>query len=240
VVLVAGASRGIGPAAARWFAGPAWTPLERAACPATAPGAVSWTKRDAPCPCRREGSARTVTIVEREGEPLAAIIHDRSLLDEPSLVRAASAAARLAIDNERLQAEVRAKPAEVQASRARIVEAGDAERHRVERNLHDGAQQRLVTLSLAVGLLKEQPLGPRTPHWQGSEGPCGPDSWPTGNSPTNKSLPRCSCRRPLHRLLNRPTPPRPRPRRADRRVLGASGDLDLRRAADRPGVRRIA
>ena len=104
----------------------------------------------------KEGSERTVTMVERQGEPLAAIIHDRSLLDEPSLVRAASAAARLAIDNERLQAEVHAKLAEVQASRARIVEAGDAERRRVERNLHDGAQQRLVTLSLAVGLLKEQ------------------------------------------------------------------------------------
>jgi signal transduction histidine kinase len=103
-----------------------------------------------------EGSERAVTMVERQGEPLAAIIHDRSLLDEPSLVRAASAAARLAIDNERLQAEVRAKLAEVQASRARIVEAGDAERRRVERNLHDGAQQRLVTLSLAIGLLKER------------------------------------------------------------------------------------
>jgi signal transduction histidine kinase len=103
-----------------------------------------------------EGSERTVTMVEREGAPLAAIIHDRSLLDEPSLIRGASAAAGLAIDNERLQAEVRAKLADVQASRARIVEAGDAERRRVERNLHDGAQQRLVTLSLAVGLLKEQ------------------------------------------------------------------------------------
>jgi signal transduction histidine kinase len=103
-----------------------------------------------------EGSARAVTMVEREGEPLAAIIHDRSLLAEPALVHSASAAARLAIDNERLQAEVRAKLEEVQASRARIVEAGDAERRRVERNLHDGAQQRLVTLSLAVGLLREQ------------------------------------------------------------------------------------
>jgi signal transduction histidine kinase len=103
-----------------------------------------------------EGSARTVTMVEREGEPLAAIIHDRSLLDEPALVEAASAAASLAIDNERLHAEVRAKLKEVKASRARIVEAGDAERRRVERNLHDGAQQRLVSLSLAVGSLKDQ------------------------------------------------------------------------------------
>ena len=103
-----------------------------------------------------EGSARAVTMVEREGEPLAAIIHDRSLLAEPALIQAAAAAARLAIDNERLQAEVRARLEEVEASRARIVEAGDAERRRVERNLHDGAQQRLVTLSLALGLLSER------------------------------------------------------------------------------------
>jgi signal transduction histidine kinase len=102
-----------------------------------------------------EGSPRTVTLVERQGEPLAAIIHDRSLLDEPALVGAA-AAASLAIDNERLHAEVRAKLEEVKASRARIVEAGDAERRRVERNLHDGAQQRLVSVSLAVGSLKDQ------------------------------------------------------------------------------------
>jgi signal transduction histidine kinase len=104
----------------------------------------------------QEDSARTVTMVERGGESLAAIIHDRSLLDEPALVEAVSAAARLAIDNERLQAEVRAKLEEVEASRARILEAADAERRRVERNLHDGAQQRLVTLSLAMGLLRDR------------------------------------------------------------------------------------
>jgi signal transduction histidine kinase len=57
---------------------------------------------------------------------------------------------RLAVENERLTDEVRSQLAEVQASRARIVEAADAERRRVERNLHDGAQQRLVALSLAL------------------------------------------------------------------------------------------
>ena len=103
-----------------------------------------------------EGSSRAVTTVEREGAPLAAIIHDPMLFEEPGKVEAVSAAARLAIDNERLQAEVRSQLEEVRASRARIVEAGDAERRRVERNLHDGAQQRLVTLSLAVGVLKER------------------------------------------------------------------------------------
>jgi signal transduction histidine kinase len=65
-------------------------------------------------------------------------------------VRAAGAAARMALENERLHAEVKAQLEEVRASRARIIEAGDAERRRVERDLHDGAQQRLVSLSLAL------------------------------------------------------------------------------------------
>jgi signal transduction histidine kinase len=67
-----------------------------------------------------------------------------------------TAAARLALENERLQAEVRARLEELRASRARIVEASDAERKRLERDLHDGAQQRLVGLSLALRLLRSQ------------------------------------------------------------------------------------
>jgi signal transduction histidine kinase len=62
----------------------------------------------------------------------------------------------MTIENQRLQAEVRAQLEEVRASRARIVEFGDAERRRVERNLHDGAQQRLVNLSLALGIARSQ------------------------------------------------------------------------------------
>ncbi|MCI0635190.1 MAG: histidine kinase [Actinobacteria bacterium] len=103
-----------------------------------------------------EGSGRAVTMLESAGEPIAALVHDEVLRHDPEIVEAVAAAARLAIDNERLQAEVRAQLEEVRASRARIVQAGDAERRRVERNLHDGAQQRLVTLSLAVRLLKER------------------------------------------------------------------------------------
>jgi len=89
-----------------------------------------------------------------DGEPVAALIHDPAL--DAGLVRAAGAAAGLAIANERLRAEVRAQLEEVRASRQRIVEAGDRERRRVERNLHDGAQQRLITLSLALGMLRDQ------------------------------------------------------------------------------------
>jgi len=93
---------------------------------------------------------RAVTRLERDGRPMAAVLHDPALAEDPGLVAAVGAALRLAVDNERLAAEVRAQLEEVRASRARIVEASDAERRRVERNLHDGAQQRLVVLSLAL------------------------------------------------------------------------------------------
>ena len=86
------------------------------------------------------------------GEAVAVLIHDPALLDEPALVESVRATAGLVLENERLAAEVRSQLAEVRASRGRIVAAGDAERRRIERNLHDGAQQRLVTLSLALGL----------------------------------------------------------------------------------------
>lgn len=99
--------------------------------------------------------ARAVTLVERDGDVLAALIHDPAL--EPDLVRAAAAAAGMAIANERLRAQVRAQLEEVRASRQRIVEAGDRERRRVERDLHDGAQQRLVTVSLALAMLRDRP-----------------------------------------------------------------------------------
>jgi signal transduction histidine kinase len=74
------------------------------------------------------------------------------LLDEPALVESVRATAGLVLENERLAAEVRAQLAEVRASRVRLVAATDAERRRLERNLHDGAQQRLVTLSVTLGL----------------------------------------------------------------------------------------
>ena len=95
---------------------------------------------------------RAVTVVTARGEEVAVVVHDPALLDEPALVESVRATAGLVLENERLAAEVHARLAEVRASRARIVAAGDAERRRLERNLHDGAQQRLVTLSLALGI----------------------------------------------------------------------------------------
>jgi signal transduction histidine kinase len=109
-------------------------------------------------PATRAGT-RAVTLLERVGTPLAAIVHDPALLDDPGLMTSVATAMRLEAENERLRAEVEAQLAEVVASRARIVEAGDAERKRVERNLHDGAQQRLVALSLALRLVRSR-LGP--------------------------------------------------------------------------------
>jgi signal transduction histidine kinase len=96
--------------------------------------------------------ARAWTPVEREGRRVGAIVHDRSLCDDAELIRSVAAAAGLSIENERLQAQLRARVEELRTSRARIVEAGTAERRRLERNLHDGAQQRLVALSLTLRL----------------------------------------------------------------------------------------
>jgi signal transduction histidine kinase len=97
-----------------------------------------------------DGSGQAVTLLERNGVPEAAIIHDAILLEEPGLIASVASAMRLAVENDRLTAEVEAQLQEVRASRARIVEAGDLERRRVERDLHDGAQQRLISLSLEL------------------------------------------------------------------------------------------
>jgi signal transduction histidine kinase len=78
------------------------------------------------------------------------------VLDDEHLAEEVTAAARLALENERLQAAVAVRIEELRASRARIVAAGDLERRRLERDLHDGAQQRLVALSLSLRLLRQQ------------------------------------------------------------------------------------
>jgi signal transduction histidine kinase len=87
---------------------------------------------------------------------VAALVHDASLRDDPELIEAVCAAAGLALENERLQAELRAHLDELRASRARIVEAADAERRRLERDLHDSTQQRLVSVSMALGLAESK------------------------------------------------------------------------------------
>jgi signal transduction histidine kinase len=97
---------------------------------------------------------RAVTLIGPEQQPLAAVVHDASLVGQRPLLEAAGSAGRLALENARLHAQLRAQLAELQESRARIVAAGDAERRRLERDLHDRAQQRLLALGLALQLLR--------------------------------------------------------------------------------------
>jgi signal transduction histidine kinase len=101
-------------------------------------------------------AGRTMTPLARGGTTVAVLIHRQGLLDDPGLIEEVVSAARIALENERLQAEVRAQLEDLRASRARIVATGEAERRRLERDLHDGAQQRLVSLSLALRLFRAQ------------------------------------------------------------------------------------
>ena len=113
-------------------------------------------ERGTPVEMPAPGSGRAWTSVDRGGARVAAIIHDADLDTGPDLVQAAAAGAALALDNERLKADLRARLEELRASRARIVEAGDEARRRLERDLHDGAQQQLVALALELRLLKRK------------------------------------------------------------------------------------
>ena len=99
---------------------------------------------------------RTTTVIERGGTKVAAVQHDAILTEEPDLLDAVTAAAGMALENGRLQAELKAKLDELQESRARVVEAGHSERKRLERNLHDGTQQRLVALSMKLSVLERR------------------------------------------------------------------------------------
>jgi signal transduction histidine kinase len=92
-------------------------------------------------------AGRAITVLH---ESRATLRHREGLLDDPTLVDEIARAARLALANERLRADAQARLALLQASRKRIIEAADNERQRLERNLHDGAQQRLVSLAVAL------------------------------------------------------------------------------------------
>jgi signal transduction histidine kinase len=97
-----------------------------------------------------EHDGRAATLLDDGGAPLAALVHDRSLDDEERLVRAAGAAARMALVNARLRAELISQLRAVEEARRRVAAAADGERRRIERDLHDGAQQRLVALAVQL------------------------------------------------------------------------------------------
>jgi signal transduction histidine kinase len=106
------------------------------------------------------GAARGSTVIERDGQPVAALIHDPALQYNSELVGSVCAAAGLSLHNERLAAELRARLAELQESRARLVEAPDTERRRIEPDLHDSAQQQLVALRISLGLARQLVTSP--------------------------------------------------------------------------------
>jgi signal transduction histidine kinase len=100
-------------------------------------------------------SSRGVTVVERDGKPAVAILHDPQLSDDPELLQAAGASALLAAENATLEAAWNDALLELRQSRARIVTAADNERRKLERDLHDGVQQRLIGVRIKLGIAAE-------------------------------------------------------------------------------------
>jgi signal transduction histidine kinase len=90
------------------------------------------------------GAGKAVTPIALDGSPVAVLVHDEAVLEDPALVEGVASAAKMAVTNARLQAEVRARVVEVAASRRRIVDAADAQRRRLERELRLGAERRLA------------------------------------------------------------------------------------------------
>ncbi|MBE1485790.1 sensor histidine kinase [Plantactinospora soyae] len=95
---------------------------------------------------------RLSTRIDRAGEPIAILVHDRALAEEPELIEATCAAAALALENARLTADLRARLRQLADSRLALLRAGEAERRRLERDLHDGVQQRLLSIPMTLGL----------------------------------------------------------------------------------------
>jgi signal transduction histidine kinase len=101
-------------------------------------------------------SGRAAAPITRDGRELGMLVYDASLDDDPELVGAVAATAAIALDDARLRAESEDRLTELRASRERLVAAGDAERRRLERNLHDGAQQRLVAVALQLRMIQSR------------------------------------------------------------------------------------
>jgi len=97
-----------------------------------------------------------LTAVRRSGETVAYIVHDAALESDPELVQAAGLSILFALENGRLEAELQSKTAELRTSRRRIAAASEAERRKIERDLHDGAQQRLMSIQIKLALARER------------------------------------------------------------------------------------
>jgi len=116
-----------------------------------------WTDEQGdPAQALQEADGRSVLLLERHGSPVAAVVHDAVLLEDPGLLASVGAVLRLSIDNDRLSAQVQRQLEEVHASRARILAAADEERRGIERDLHDGAQHRLLGISMSLQDVRSQ------------------------------------------------------------------------------------
>ena len=109
------------------------------------------------------GSGQAVTVVEHDGERIAALIHDVAVLDDPGLVDSVARAARIALSNVRLRAEVRRRVAELDASRRRVLEAGDAQRRRLQQLLQASAGRRLAGVGQFLDLAVTEARSSREP-----------------------------------------------------------------------------
>ncbi len=179
-------------------------------------------------------TSRGVTFLGRD---LAVLVHDPRLLEQPELLESVSSAARLALENEQLQAALRAQLTEARESRERIVRRGDEERRRLERDLHDGAQQRLLGLGMGAPVAanahprRRRRRLPRHEHARASAGPERAARTRTRNPPGNTHRPRTRGRsHHAGRAITDPRPPRMRPGT----VSSARRDNEL------PGSRRSA
>ena len=108
-----------------------------------------------PVEIAKPGADRVATRIERDGQPMAVLVHDAAVLEDPGLVDAVAAAAGFAVSNARLHAETRERVTELAASRRRIVEAADAQRQNLERDLRDGVQQRMSKVAALLAKIRD-------------------------------------------------------------------------------------
>ncbi len=110
---------------------------------------------------------RGTTDVRRGGAPVAVLVHRADLAQDGERIAGAVDAARLALENERLHAQSQARLLELRTSRAQIVSASEAERRRLERDLHDGSQQRLLAFAIDLAIARQRASGASTPTGDG-------------------------------------------------------------------------